>query len=161
MVSIHSERNKRLLSPLLEAARIGNPNTLTEFLDKGSNIFELDNTNKASVLHYATNNGKFVKKNDVGGFKFHMVFLDDFDKALQCTQIIFDRVILHSNTEGLTRLINQPDGLQQTPLFWAASKGNDKLVNLLMNRGAKLGTNQWNQTVFHILSNSGRTRNIL
>lgn len=62
MVSIDSERNKGPLKPFLEAAKIGDTVTLSECLDKGSDVFEIDESTKTSVLHYAANNGNFIQK---------------------------------------------------------------------------------------------------
>jgi len=63
MVNFYGEEKKQLAgagSRLLKAAKDGDLEALIESLDKGANIFETDESEQASVLHYATYNGKSI-----------------------------------------------------------------------------------------------------
>jgi len=53
------------------------------------------------------------------------------------------------------KLINLEDSIQQTAIMMAAGRGNDSLVDLLLEKGATLGFNFRNESVFFLLAGVG------
>jgi len=58
----------------------------------------------------------------------------------------------------LIKFINEEDLLGQNALVFAAGKGNEGLIDLLLSHGSKMGKSKKNETVFHYLAKLGKSK---